>query len=111
MAESELHAEQVGGGAAGYLWRHLQVALGREPTGVDALDTEAAAPGHAVYAVIDGADVLGLAVLRLPDGSGEGTVEVLGTLPGREDVRTVLVERARYDAAAAGVQGLHTIGA
>jgi hypothetical protein len=106
VAGSGIQVEQVGGGAAGYLWRHLQSALGREPTGVDALDEEAATPGHAAYAVIEGPEVLGLALLRLP----EATVEVLGTLPGRDDVAAALVARAEHDAAAAGVRAIHRIG-
>jgi hypothetical protein len=72
---------------------------------VDTLDAEAETPGQAVYAAIEGPEVLGLAVLRLEARS----VEVLGTAPGRDDVREALVERARYDAAAAGLADLHTI--
>jgi hypothetical protein len=95
--------EQVGGGAAGYLLRRLLTDT--SPQAVAALDTEAETPGQAVYAAIEGPDVLGLALLRL----NEQTVEVLGTAPGRDDVREALVERAGYDAAAAGVADLHTI--
>ena len=69
---------------------------------VDALDREAATPGQAVYAAIEGPTVLGLALLRLKETS----VEVLGTLAGRDDARTALVERAQHDAAAAGLSGV-----
>ena len=97
----EVHVEQVGGGAAGYLWRRFQDDLGELATqeAVAALDVEAETPGHAVLAAIDGPRVLGLARVRVP----EGTLKVLGTLPGREDVRAALVERAQHDAAAAGL--------
>jgi hypothetical protein len=91
------------------MWRRLADELGAGATkeAIDALDAEAETPGQAVYAAIDGPVVLGVALLRLP----EGTVEVLGTLPGREDVRRALVERAFHDAAAAGVADLNTIEA
>jgi hypothetical protein len=92
--------EQVGGGAAGYLLRRLLPDTTRQA--VDALDTEAETPGQAAYAAIEGPVVLGLALLRL----AEQTVEVLGTAPGRDDVRTALVERAQHDAAAAGLVGV-----
>jgi sugar (pentulose or hexulose) kinase len=95
--------EQVGGGAAGYLWRRLRSEASQEA--VDALDVEAETPGQAAYAAIEGALVLGLALLRLADRS----VEVLGVVPEREDVREALLARAAHDAAAAGVHGLLTI--
>lgn len=102
-----MDVEQVGGGAAGYLWRLLCQERGDEAPrdAVDALDTEAETSGQAVYAAIEGAEVLGLALLRLPERS----VEVLGTLPGRDDVAAALVGRATYDARAAGVPTLHRI--
>ena len=92
-----MDVEQVGGGAAGYLLRRLLPGATQED--VDALDAEAETPGQAVYAAIEGPVVLGLALLRLDEPS----VEVLGTLPGRDDVRTALVGRAQHDAAAAGI--------
>ena len=98
-----MDVEQVGGGAAGYLWRRMLRDRGETatPGAVEAVDTEAETPGQAVYAALEGHQVLGLAVLRLAVPS----IEVLGTLPGREDVAEALVQRAQHDAAAAGLPG------
>ena len=98
-----MDVEQVGGGAAGYMWRLMRPDAPQED--VDALDREAETPGQAVYAAIERPSVLGLALLRLEEGS----VRVLGAVEGRDDVRAALIERAQHDAAAAGIADLPRI--
>ena len=103
-----MDVEQVGGGAAGYLWHRLLADRGEtaRPGAVDAVDVAAETSGQAVYVALEGSRVLGLAVLRLADPS----IEVLGTLAERPDVAEALVGRARHDAAAVGLAHVPRIG-